>query len=481
MIYIEYKDIESSTACPASCKIVTFYQRVTLKTFIRHRFNALSILAIFSTDRLVCCSDKTILLCGLLFFTNSYTFAQNIPETESTTKMNSIHNWDSTQLAALRSLWIGSLPALPIDPTNKYANNPKAAALGKKIFFDTRFSGNGKVSCSSCHDPKLYFTDGKAFSDGIGKTQRNSPSLLGISFSPWFFWDGRADSQWSQALEPLENSQEHGGNRNQYAHLINTISTYKNLYIEVFGPLADISDLHIFPANAGPVKDQSAASAWQKMTTENKNQITRIFVNIGKAIAAYERSLLPRAARFDQYVQALLNKNPIKITSTLTETEIKGLKLFIGKASCAICHSGPLFTNHDFKNIAVPPLKKLQRDQGRFDGVKKVKISEFNCLSIYSDANESACDELRYIRHTRDDTLASFKIPTLRNIEHTAPYMHAGQFKTLTEVLKHYQNRPKTNFGHNDLLLLELSDTEIIQLEAFLRTLTENEPHKLSK
>jgi len=362
---------------------------------------------------------------------------------------------------------------LPIDPTNKYANNPKAAALGKKIFFDTRFSSNGEVSCSSCHDPERYFTDGKAFSDGIGKTQRSSPSLLGVSFSPWFFWDGRADSQWSQALEPLENSQEHGGNRNQYAHLIGTISTYKKLYTDVFGPLADISDLNKFPANAGPVKDKSAAAAWQKMTTVDKKYITRIFVNIGKAIAAFERTLLPKAARFDQYVQAVLNNNAAIIAPILTETEIKGLKLFIGKASCAICHSGPLFTNHDFKNIAVPQLKKSGRDQGRYDGAKKVKKSEFNCLSDYSDANESACDELRYIRFTRDDTLASFKIPTLRNIEHTAPYMHAGQFKTLAEVLKHYQNRPKQSLGHNDLLLLELSDQEIDQLEAFLHSLSE--------
>lgn len=408
---------------------------------------------------------KTLLIVLLALSNASYATASSVSSKQAI--------WNQSEIATLRYLWINSLASLPRDPSNRFADEPKAAILGKKLFFDPRFSAQGNISCASCHQPKLSFTDGKALSKGTGKTKRNSPTLVGIAYSPWFFWDGRADSQWAQALGPLENGVEHGGNRTQYAHVIANNTEYLSLYQAIFGPFPDISDSARFPHTAGPVSDPVANNNWKQMAGADKKTITRIFVNMGKSLAAFERTILPVWSRFDYYVKAILDGDAEKSKALLNNKEIAGLRLFIGKATCVICHTGPLFTNHDFKNIAVPLVKQIGKDQGRFDGVQIVMKSEFNCLSEYSDAKIDDCKELRFIKFTVDDTLAAFKIPSLRNVARTAPYMHSGQFKTLKEVLKHYQKRPRARLGHSDLIPFHITDKEVEQLEAFLLTLND--------
>ena len=121
--------------------------------------------------------------------------------------------WSAPEAAVLRSLWLGSLDPLPPDPSNAVADDPRAAQLGEKLFLDTRLSVTGTVSCSTCHQPVRNFTDGLPQGKGIGTSQRNTPSIVGTAFSPWLYWDGRRDSQWSQALSPLEDPKEHGSNR----------------------------------------------------------------------------------------------------------------------------------------------------------------------------------------------------------------------------------------------------------------------------
>ena len=124
--------------------------------------------------------------------------------------------WSDAELALLRLQWIGNLPQLPDDPGNRFADNPAAAELGQQLFFDPRLSANGRVSCATCHVPQNHFTDGRPVARGIGETSRNTPTILGIAYSPWFFWDGRSDSLWSQALGPMESAVEHGSNRIHY-------------------------------------------------------------------------------------------------------------------------------------------------------------------------------------------------------------------------------------------------------------------------
>jgi cytochrome c peroxidase len=375
--------------------------------------------------------------------------------------------WSEDEIATLRSLWIGSLPALAADPSNRYATDPAAAALGEKIFFDTRFSSNGQVACATCHLPQLGFQDGKALSEGVGITNRRAMPIAGTAYSPWFFWDGRKDSQWAQALGPLESPVEHGGNRTLYAHVID--QHYKAEYEAIFGPLPDLS---LLPANAGPVEDAAARAAWETMREADRTNVTRIFVNLGKSIAAYERGIMPTPARFDCYVEAVIKGDRATMAATFTPDEEAGLRLFIGKANCTQCHNGPLFTDNHFHNTGVPQATDLPEDLGRATGAQAVLADEFNCLSPYSDAGPDDCAELRYMVAEGHELVRQFKAPSLRNVAERAPYMHAGQFASLDEVLAHYNAAPEAPAGHSELEPLGISAREVSQLIAFLHTLS---------
>ena len=373
--------------------------------------------------------------------------------------------WSDDELDTLKNLWIGSLPTLPADPSNQYADNLDAAAFGQKLFFDTRFSSNSKVACATCHLPDKQFQDGTPLANGVGTTNRRTMTILGTAYSPWLFWDGRKDSQWAQALGPMESAVEHGGNRTLYAHLI--AEFYAEEYTALFGPLPDLSSL---PRSAGPVGDPEAAANWEAMSPEEKEAVTRIYVNMGKSIAAYERHLNPGVSRFDQYVEAILN-NDSAAGDILTRDEIAGLKLFIGEANCTNCHNGPLFTNNDFHNTGVPTAKDLPEDVGRSLGAQQVLADEFNCLSVYSDAQPDECAELNFLVIDEHQQERQYKPPSLRNVAERGPFMHAGQLVTLAEVLNHYNTAPQAPSGHSELEPLNLTEKQIAQIIAFLKTL----------
>jgi cytochrome c peroxidase len=379
------------------------------------------------------------------------------------------------ELETIRSLWIGSLPALPADPSNRVADDPDAAALGEAIFFDRRFSANGQVSCSSCHQPELAFTDGLARGQGIGETPRSTMTVLGSAYSPWLFWDGRKDSLWAQALGPLENADEHGGSRGMYAHRVG--EHYQAEYEAVFGPLPDLADEDRFPATAGPVRDPIASVNWQAMSPSDRDAITTVYVNLGKAIAAFERGLTPGPSRLDLFVEALVAEDEsghAGAAAALTADELAGLRLFIGPvAGCTNCHSGPLLTNQSFHNTGVAPMPGREPDLGRGAGIGLVQADEFNCLSRWSDADPGDCVALRFVRDDAEALAGAFKPPSLRNVAETGPYMHAGQVATLIDVLRHYRAAPQAAAGRSELEALDLTDVQLAQLEAFLRSLSD--------
>ena len=380
--------------------------------------------------------------------------------------------WTEAGLATLRSLWIGSLPPLAPDPSNAYADDPGAAALGQKLFFDTRFSANGQVACATCHQPDKVFTDGLPLAQGVGTTTRKTMTIVGTAYSPWLFWDGRKDSQCAQALGPMESPVEHGGTRTQYAHLMDEY--YRAEYETLFGPLPDFSDRTRFPDVAGPVDDPAARAAWEAMTPEDREAVTQVYANVGKAIAAYERLILPGPSPFDIYVEAVLAGDTAAAQSALTPDEVAGLRLFIGEAQCLKCHNGPLFTNNEFHNTGVPAAANLPPDDGRASGVQKALADEFNCLSRYSDADPQRgdCADLRFVISEGEELQGAFKPPTLRNVAEAAPYMHAGQIATLEDVLQHYNRAAPGPLGHTELEPLNLSDRELAQIVAFLRALS---------
>src|SRR5687768_6414169 len=172
--------------------------------------------------------------------------------------------WTGAQLEELRSMSLAELESVPQDPTNRVADDPRAADLGRRLFFDTRLSSNGRVACSTCHQVERGFQDGIALANGVGTTARRTMPIAGMARSPFLFWDGRKDSLWAQALGPLESPVEHGGTRAQYAHVI--ADFYARDYEQLFGALPDLS---LVPRSAGPVANREAASADRKSTRLN--------------------------------------------------------------------------------------------------------------------------------------------------------------------------------------------------------------------
>ena len=351
-------------------------------------------------------------------------------------------------LAAVCAL--SPLGALPPDPTDGAAHEPAAARLGQYLFFDPRLSANGKISCASCHQPARAFTDGRALAKGLATGTRNVPTLLDAAYNHWFFWDGRADSLWSQVLQVIENPKEMGSDRRQVARLIESDRALLRAYEQVFGPLPPAAD-------AGAVD--------------------RVFSNVGKAIEAYERKLVSGDSPFDRYVAALRSGHPAG--HALSAAARRGLNLFVGPAHCNLCHSGPAFSDGEFHDIGLPLLPGEAADRGRADGIPQLAASPFNGAGAYSDAPKGRAGQRIEFLAPPDSQLGKFKTPTLRNVALTAPYMHDGRFATLREVLQFYAEGKAASrgrvVGRREAtldLVPRLTQNQISDLIAFLDSLT---------
>lgn len=376
-------------------------------------------------------------------------------------------SWSDEDLRIIQSLSISQLPPLPADPSNRVADNEDAADFGHALFFDRRLSGDDTVACASCHKPEFSYTDGLALAVGTSLGPRHTPSLIGISHSPWFYWDGRKDSQWAQALAPLEAGHEHNTDRASIALLISSDPDYRATYEELFGELE--GDLPLVQAT--PLGDSKKKQNWDELEPATQESINTIFVNVGKALAAYQRKIQPGRARFDEFADDLALPGSSDGETILDSAELAGLSLFIGKAQCVTCHNGPLFTNHEFHNTGVMAISGELPPMARYDGVRIARQDPFNCLGSFSDADPSQCTELRFARDD-NELVGAQKTPTLRNVTETAPYMHGGQIKSLIEVVEHYNEAPTSMLSHNEAKPLGLRTTEERQLAAFLRTLT---------
>lgn len=377
-----------------------------------------------------------------------------------------IYRFTPSDTHFLERFSLQALPPLPPAPDNGVADDPRAAALGHRLFFDTRLSANGQVACASCHQPQKYFTDGLPRSRALGITRRNAPTILGAGHSPWLFWDGRKDSLWSQALGPLQDPGEHGLAPLEVAQLVRR--HYRGEFEQVFGDSADLDRL--------PRKSGGSLSRRQRAA------LNRVLSRVGKAIMAYERRLQLPPAPFDRFVAQLQRDSGDRraLAALMSEDEVAGMRLFMGRANCASCHNGPLFTNYEFHNIGAPEPDPAQVDLGRYGGVAALEKDGFTCLSPWSDAGAEDCLEMRFLKKQGPELVGAFKTPTLRNVAHTAPYMQAGQLATLEQVLAHYNNPTPPYYDreqhpsrpHFDILPLGLSEEQIGQVIAFLETLT---------
>jgi cytochrome c peroxidase len=391
------------------------------------------------------------------------------------------------------------LPPLPPNTSNKYADNPAAAKLGQRFFFDKSIAGpivygpndlgkvgeTGKVSCASCHVAP-WGTDTRSFPNelslGVTWTTRNTPPIANVGFYEWFYWDGRSDSLWQQALLAGENALQQGSDRLRITHVIYT--KYKADYEAIFGALDsrfDPNDPAAFPPVGKPKAGGAPDGVWEAIPAADQTIITQAFVNWGKSIEAYERLIVSRNAPWDKFVAGDNN--------AISQDAIKGYKLFVGPGYCINCHSGPLFSDSKPHNIGVPSKGGIV-DHGRYDTLLKALTNKFRADGPWSDDQAGGTAKYAAASATPEqfdwatpqagpvpmEDLGKFRTKHLRQITQTGPWMHNGSFSTLEEVLALYNAGggdggdgmlDKAFMGH-----VPLKAEELPLLLEFMKTLT---------
>ncbi len=330
------------------------------------------------------------------------------------------------------------------DPGNRVSGNPAAIRLGQRLFFDPGLSANGRVSCATCHLPARGFQDGRAVARGLARGARNTPGLLNVRHQRWLGWDGGHDSLWSSSLRPVLDPREMGGKAARTAHLLRSRAELDCHYRMAFGKPPQARD-------------------------------PELMVNVTKALAAWQETLVSPATAFDAFRDAL-GRGDAVAASRYPAAARRGLKLFLGRGQCATCHAGPLFTNGEFADIGVPFfIRPAGVDPGRQGGIKRVLASPYNLLGAFND--DTSGENATGTRHLRPEhrNFGEFKVPGLRNLTLTAPYMHNGSLATLREVVRHYSELDEERLhsdGERILKPLGLSEPESADLVAFLESLS---------
>jgi cytochrome c peroxidase len=334
--------------------------------------------------------------------------------------------------------------ALSRDPSNVVSGAPAAVALGHRLFFDPRLSVNGAVACASCHVPAQGWADGRARATGLRDGDRNTPTVLDVALHRWFSWDGRADSLWSQSLKPIIDPREMGASGDHVAALFRDDPVLGCLRDKAFGP--------------APAADPD-----------------RSLVQAGKALAAFLETVRAGRTPFDDFRDALA-RGDTAAAARYPAPARRGAQLFV-KHQCGVCHVGPAFTNGEFHDVGVPyALPGGGVDAGRAGGIKKLQADRFNLLGRWSDDRSGeAAIKTRHVQ-ANHASFGQFKTPSLRNLTHTAPYMHDGRYATLRDAVRHYSELNMERIHtHGEQLLrpLQLSPGETDDLVAFLQSLSD--------
>lgn len=409
------------------------------------------------------------------------------------------------------------LPKPPLDASNRFADDPKAAALGQKLFFDPGFSGplldsdndgfhggvalqgtTGKISCASCHVPAAGFSDDrtihKQLSLASGWTFRRTPSILDVGHTKLIMWDGRFDSLQRQVLAVFESPVEGNSSRLFVAQEI--ARRYAGPYQDLFGEnpssvlgaaypqlSADRAGCQMtLNGSTTPTEDCTngtrsgvpGAADYEALTLSQKDTVTAIVLNAAKAIAAYERLLSCGTGRFDAFMHG--------DRDILTEKEIRGAKLFVGKGKCIECHSGQFFSDQKFHNVGLFPATvsaafTRKNDRGAELGLVQVQSDPLNVKSKFSDG-----DDGRLPASVEPSTLGAFRTPMLRCSSKRPSFMRTGQMRTLEEVVRFFNQgghkRPGVTpdpiigyLGETELTPLGLTEDEVADLVAFIKSL----------
>src|SRR6266567_2686348 len=348
-------------------------------------------------------------------------------------------NPEADPLAQPKSLQQVGMPveatraAIPADNLQ----TPEKISLGQKLFFERRLSADGTVSCSTCHNPELAFTDRKSTSVGIkGRVgQRNAPTILNALYNKTQFWDGRAKTLEEQAGFPIVNPSEMGHpNLDAAVAQIASVEAYQQAFQRVFGRPANAPDLL-------------------------------------RAIASYERTQLSFDSPFDHFIAG--DNNAIDASAK------RGWELFNTQARCNKCHAltetqrdVTLFTDNDFHNIGIGIIRHdvvaLARQAEQL--IKSGDTAAIDRAAIQTDMSALG----RFLITKKEKDIASFKTPDIRNVLVTGPYFHDGSQETLWDVIDHYNKGDglQNPYLDEDIQPLALTENEIDDLVNFMASLT---------
>lgn len=360
---------------------------------------------------------------------------------------------------------------VPPDPTNEVADDPQAVELGRMLFRDRKLSGDGTMSCATCHPPEGFFTDGKVRPRGPARFPRDTPTLWNAGWQRWFGWDGRSDSLWMQALEPIESPAEMNGDRLEVIRYIAGDDDLRRRFEDLFGPL---------PAEEGWPRrariDGEMCEEYQALPVETRHRIDGAFAAVGKAIAAFERTLIRADSGFDAYLDAL-RRGDEEAARNYPLKARRGLEIFLGRGGCSSCHSGPALSDGEFHDTGVPSVDgRRSQDPGRYGAIDALKGSSFNAVSSHSAASDGAPGRRTAALRRRGDQWGAFRTPSLRFVADTGPYFHHGGLADLESVVRFYNRREgAVRSGHHDEATLQplgLNEVEEGHLVEFLRSLS---------
>jgi cytochrome c peroxidase len=307
------------------------------------------------------------------------------------------------------------------------------ANLGKRLFSDSRLSSDGKVSCTTCHQPQHAFSDGRRVARGVDNKlgTRNTPSLLNVRYNSTEFWDGRSPSLEAQAVDPLTNPLEHGlRNTGDLMQRIQSDTTYLTEFRAAFS-----------------IPDHQAIGIDQ----------------VAEALATFERTLVAGDSAFDRYLYG-------HEAGALSEAAQRGLVLFRGRAQCANCHAigdqAALFMDNQYHSINVGLLRLTSRLAQLAAGVVRSRNAGTRTDTLIP-ADAGIAELGRFVLTLDPVDIGKFRTPSLRNVALTAPYMHDGSIATLEEAVD------RELYDHagdgRPLILTPLEKTDLV---AFLRSLT---------
>lgn len=324
----------------------------------------------------------------------------------------------TTMLLALPALGGRLLPLPPAPIPERNPQTPDKIELGKTLFFDRRLSGDGTMSCATCHIPDQAYADGQELSLSYPTTRnwRNTPTLINVAYYKTLFLDGRAENLEEQALFPVMSPFEMNLNLDFLEEKLRVVPEYEAAFRKVFGG---------------------------KITRER----------IAMAIAAFERTLVSVNAPLDRY---LAGDNAV-----LSEAARKGYAVFAGKGKCADCHFGANLADDRFHALNVPENPEHQADP-RITATRRF-VAKISGFGDYRNLSE---DPGRHLVTGDGKDRKAFRTPTLREIAKTAPYMHNGGLKSLEEVIEFFARGGGP--GNAALTPLALTAEEKIALKAFL-------------